>query len=315
VRTHLQKILCIVGPTASGKTALAIKIAQALGGEILSADSRQIYKLLTIGTAKPSVTELKAVPHHFIDILMPDEHFSAGDFGDQGRRLIEDLGGRNIVPVVAGGTGLYVEALVDGLFDGPPIQHALREKLEERVKAEGGGAGLLEELRLVDPAAAARMLPTNTRRIIRALEVYQTTGIPLTVHHENQKRDQIYDAIFIGLEWDRKVLYERINARVDRMLEAGFLDEVKQLLDAGFDERYKALQTVGYKEAYAFLRGELTRARMIELMKQNTRRFAKRQLTWFRYDDRIRWYPVGQEAEIAQIASAAAEAFKQTSRK
>jgi tRNA dimethylallyltransferase len=148
------------------------------------------------------------------------------------------------------------------------------------------------------------MLPTNVRRIIRALEVYHATGIPITVHHERQQRDRLYDAVFAGLAWDRKVLYERINRRVDQMMDSGFLDEVRMLLERGYDERLKALQTVGYKEAFAYLRHELTRDRMVELMKQNTRRFAKRQLTWFRPDERITWYPIANEAEIGEIAHA-----------
>ncbi len=297
----LPKILCIVGPTASGKTALALEIARRLNGEILSADSRQIYKHLTIGTAKPSPAELRSIPHHFIDILEPNVHFSAGDFAEQGRRTITDLIIRGKIPIIAGGTGLYVEALVDGLFDGPPIQPAIRSVLEARMEAEGGGR-LLEELRAVDPEAAARMLPTNTRRIIRALEVYQATGIPLTVHHQRQQRAELYDASFVGIEWERKLLYERINRRVDSMLESGFLDEVRMLLELGFDERLKSLQTVGYKEAFAFLRHEISLDRMVELMKQNTRRFAKRQLTWFRPDDRIRWVRVSREEDIMDAA-------------
>ena len=309
MKSEVHKILCIVGPTASGKTALAIALAQQIGGEILSADSRQIYKQLTIGTAKPSASELKAAPHHFIDILLPDEHFSAGDFSSQGREKISELAGRGMLPIVAGGTGLYVEALIDGLFNGPPIQPDLRQRLEEQLK-EDGGEHLLEELRHVDPAAAGRMLPSNTRRIIRALEVYYTTGIPLTVHHEQQKRDRLYDAVFVGLAWDRPALYDRINTRVDRMMEAGFMDEVERLLASGYDERYKALQTVGYKEAFAYLRREITIERMKELMKQNTRRFAKRQLTWFRNDDRIQWHHISHESDIAVIAASIVSQWK-----
>jgi tRNA dimethylallyltransferase len=295
------KILCIVGPTASGKTALALAIAHAVDGEIISADSRQLYQHLDIGTAKPTQAELHSVPHHFIDLLTPDAHFTAGDFAEQGREVIADIIQRKKFPIVAGGTGLYIEALVDGLFEGPPIQLELRRQLEERAENEGG-VQLLEDLRKVDPAAAERMLPTNLRRIIRALEVYHTTGIPITVHHERQHRAVMYNAVFAGLAWERSVLYERINRRVDRMLEAGFLDEVKHLLELGYDERYKALQTVGYKEAFAFLRGDITHTRMVELMKQNTRRFAKRQLTWFRPDTRIQWYPISDESDIAEIA-------------
>jgi len=280
-----------------------LEIAKQVDAEIISADSRQIYKFLTIGTAKPTEEELRTVPHHFIDIITPDVHFSAGDFAEQGRRTIASIIDTRKLPLVVGGTGLYVEALVDGLFEGPPIQHDFRQRLEERAEVEGGER-LLEELRAVDPTAAQRMLPTNVRRIIRALEVYHATGIPITVHHERQQHDRLYDAVFAGLAWDRKILYERINRRVDQMMDSGFLDEVRMLLERGFDERLKALQTVGYKEAFAYLRHELTRDRMVELMKQNTRRFAKRQLTWFRPDERITWYPIANEAEIGEIAHA-----------
>jgi tRNA dimethylallyltransferase len=311
MKPDLPHILCIVGPTASGKTALSLEIASHSTAEILSADSRQIYKHLTIGTAKPSQDELQKVPHHFIDMLDPDCHFSAGDFAEQGRRVIADLIARKRLPIVAGGTGLYVESLVDGLFEGPPIQPELRRRLEEKAEHEGG-AQLLEDLRAVDPAAAQRMLPTNIRRIIRALEVYYTTGVPITVHHQQQQRDQLYDAVFAGLAWDRKVLYDRIDRRVDRMLDAGFVDEVRRLLEMGYDERFKSLQTVGYKEAFTYIRHGLTYDRMVELMKQNTRRFAKRQLTWFRPDARIRWYPISDETQIGEIAMTIADSMKAT---
>lgn len=303
----LPRILCIVGPTASGKTALSLKVAALCGGEIVSADSRQVYTHLSIGTAKPSADELRKVPHHFIDIVTPDIHFSAGDFAEKGRSIITEIISRNRLPIISGGTGLYVTALVDGLFEGPPLQLEFRHRLEQKADAEGGKL-LLEELRSVDPAAAQRMLPTNIRRIIRALEVYYVTGIPISVHHEQQCRTRHYNAVFAGLAWNRDVLYNRINHRVDCMLEAGFLDEVRMLLDMGYDERFKSMQTVGYKEAFAFIRHEVTYDRMVELMKQNTRRFAKRQLTWFRPDIRIRWYPISHESEIGEIAVTLAQA-------
>jgi tRNA dimethylallyltransferase len=182
-------------------------------------------------------------------------------------------------------------------------------ELEERANSEGG-ARLLEDLRKVDPAAAERMLPTNIRRIIRALEVFHTTGIPITIHHERQLRDKRYDTSFVGLAWERSALYDRINRRADSMIDAGFIGEVRMLLEMGFDERLKALQTVGYKEAFAYLRGDIPLDRMIELMKQNTRRFAKRQLTWFRPDDRIRWREVAEETDIRSIAEKVAADFR-----
>jgi tRNA dimethylallyltransferase len=297
----LPTILVIVGPTASGKTRLALEIAARRSAEILSADSRQVYKFLTIGTAKPSPDELTKVKHHFIGEILPDKHFSAGDFGGDGREIIGDIIRRKKLPIVVGGTGLYIRSLVDGLFAGPGRKENLRDELEARLESEGAEV-LLEELRRVDPEAAARMIPSNQRRIIRALEVYYTTGKPISQHHDEHEKKKIFNPVFVGLQWERKRLYERINTRVEKMLAAGFLDEVKDLISRGYDDRLKSLQTVGYKEAFAFLRKEITQDRMVELMKQNTRRFAKRQLTWFRKDMRIRWFDMQDEEEIPRIA-------------
>ncbi|MGA7161950.1 MAG: tRNA (adenosine(37)-N6)-dimethylallyltransferase MiaA [Bacteroidota bacterium] len=297
----LPTILVIVGPTASGKSLLALEIARRIPAEIISADSRQIYQYLTIGTAKPSRDELKKVKHYFVDEILPDQHFSAGEFGSAGRKRVEEILNRNKLPLVVGGTGLYIRALVDGLFSGPGRKENIREELEARLESEGT-ATLLEELRRVDPEAAARMLPSNQRRIIRALEVFYATGKPISQHHGEQEQKQFFNSICVGLQWDRKKLYERINSRVDAMLAAGFLDEVKDLLSRGYGDGYKSLQTVGYKEALAFLRKEIDYERMVELMKQNTRRFAKRQLTWFRKDKRIRWFDIEEEGEIFPIA-------------
>ncbi len=297
----LPRVLVIVGPTASGKTALALQIARLIPSEIISADSRQVYKLLTIGTGKPSAEELKQVQHHFIDTLMPDQHFNAGDFGTLARETVAQILDRKRLPIVVGGTGLYIRSLIDGLFAGPGREKEIRDALESRLKSEGPGS-LLEELRNVDPDAAKRMIPSNHRRIIRALEVYYTTGKPISIHHEEQKAGVYYDSIMVALDWKREVLYNRINSRVDTMLAAGFLDEVKGVVSQGYDDRHKSLQTVGYKEAIGFLRSEISYDRMVELMKQNTRRFAKRQLTWFRRDQRIRWLRIAEEGEIPHLA-------------
>jgi tRNA dimethylallyltransferase len=301
LNNSLPTILVIVGPTASGKTHLALEIARHTSAEIISADSRQVYQLLTIGTAKPSPDELKKVKHHFVDEILPDQHFSAGEFGIDGRKIIDKIVKQKKLPIVVGGTGLYVRSLVDGLFTGPGRKEDVREELEARLESEGANA-LLEELRRVDPEAAARMLPSNQRRVIRALEVYYATGKPISQHHDEHEHKKFFNPVFVGLQWERKKLYDRINFRVDRMLAAGFLDEVKRLLSLGYDDRYNSLQTVGYKEAFAFLRKEINYERMVELMKQNTRRFAKRQLTWFRRDARVRWFDVGEESEILRIA-------------
>jgi tRNA dimethylallyltransferase len=299
--TSLPTILVIVGPTASGKTSLGLEIARHITAEIISADSRQVYKLLTIGTAKPTPAELKHVRHHFVDEILPDQHFSAGEFGIEGRKIIHNIVKRKKLPIVVGGTGLYIRSLVDGLFSGPGREEEIREDLETRLEFEGTEA-LLEELRRVDPEAAAKMLPSNQRRIIRALEVYYATGKPISRHHDEHEQKQFFNASSIGLQWERKILYERINLRMERMLSEGFLDEVKGLLSRGYDDRRKSLQTVGYKEAFSFLRKEISYERMVELMKQNTRRFAKRQLTWFRKDGRIHWFRIEEEHQIPEIA-------------
>jgi tRNA dimethylallyltransferase len=297
----LPTVIVIAGPTASGKTALALHLAQHVPAEIISADSRQIYKHLNIGTAKPAPRELEMVPHHFIDALEPDRKFNAGDFQEQGRKVIAEILERKKLPVIVGGTGLYVQAVIDGFFEQPEISGEVREQLEKRLTREGQEA-LYKELQSVDPESAAAMDPTKYRRVIRALEVFYETGTPISEFHRQHDVKKIYDAKYFGLNWERSKLYERINCRVDKMLANGFLDEVKQLRKMGFDDRFQSLQTVGYKEAYAFLRNEIPKERMIELMKQNTRRFAKRQMTWFRREQRITWFDIAGEDQIPGIA-------------
>lgn len=297
----LPHILIIVGPTASGKTALALEVAKQISAEIISADSRQVYRHLDIGTAKPSRAELLQAPHHCIDIREPNEKFNAGDFQTLGRALIDEILQRRKLPIICGGTGLYVQALVDGFFEQPEFSGEIRAELERRIEEEGKES-LYRELQRVDPVSAKTMDASKHRRVIRALEVYYETGIPISQFHANHKKDELYDATWIGLRWERSILYQRINNRVERMLSDGFLDEVKQLQAMGFDDRFQALQTVGYKEAFQYLRGEISYERMVELMKQNTRRFAKRQLTWFRKEPRIRWYNIAQDSDIATIA-------------
>ncbi len=301
----LPHILVIAGPTASGKTSLALEVAKILPAEIISADSRQVYRHLTIGTAKPTGEELKSVPHHLIDICEPDERFTAGDFQARGRKIIKQILERRKFPIVCGGTGLYVRALIDGFFEQPEFSKNVRHDLEARLKTEGAES-LYNELRTVDPESAAAMDATKFRRVIRALEVYYETGIPISQFHSNHKKDELYNSVWIGLEWDRTELYRRINSRVDAMIAKGFVDEVRHLLSSGFDDRFQA---VGYKETFQFLRNEISYERMIELMKQNTRRFAKRQMTWFRKEKRIQWYPVSNGDEVKGIAKKIAKKF------
>ncbi|MFA5832732.1 MAG: tRNA (adenosine(37)-N6)-dimethylallyltransferase MiaA [Bacteroidota bacterium] len=297
----LATVIVIVGPTASGKTSLALSIATMMPCEIVSADSRQIYKHLTIGTAKPSQQELLTVPHHFVDLLELDQKFNAGDFQEQGRKVITQIHSRKKIPIIVGGTGLYVQALIDGFFEQPEISGEVRKQLEEQLLRDGKEK-LFAELQSVDPESAATMDATKYRRVVRALEVFYETGTPISEFHKQHKVKNIYNALYFGLQWERNTLYERINHRVDTMLAAGFLDEVKKIKKMGFDDRFQSLQTVGYKEAFAFLRNDISKERMIELMKQNTRRFAKRQMTWFRREERIQWFAISSEDQIDQIA-------------
>ncbi len=303
-----RNVLVLVGPTASGKTAIAIELAKLLSGEIISADSRQIYKHLDIGTAKPTKDQLSAIKHHFVDELLPDQEFNAGEFGERGRNVIDDIIVRHKTPIVVGGSGLYVQSLIDGFFEGPGADKEFREILERRVEA-GDLAQLIEELREVDPIAAERMDPTKPRRIIRALEVHHITGKPLSQHHQESKIKINFTPIIFGLDWERKVLYDRINRRCEEMIEAGLLKEVEHLEKLGFTSSLNALNTVGYAEAFAYRRGEISYEEMMRLFKQNSRRYAKRQLTWFRKDERIRWVKLNEQSIPIHIAEKLTETF------
>jgi tRNA dimethylallyltransferase len=294
-------VLSIVGPTASGKTPLSLLLAERLRGEIVSADSRQVYRYLTIGTAKPSIEQLGKVQHHFVDMLDPNEEYSAGQYGKDARKVIGEILHRHKTPILVGGSGLYVRAVVDGLFEGPGKDPELREILESRMQTEGPER-MLEELRKVDPTAAGRMDPTQRRRILRALEVYHITGKPLSTLHAMQATESPYRFIQFGLNWPREVLYERIHRRVDEMVESGLTREVEGLRRSGYSRRINALNTVGYKEVFEFLDGLRGWEETVELIKRNTRRFAKRQLTWFRADKRIRWIDLGPSIDVESIA-------------
>lgn len=282
------RVLVLVGPTASGKTGVARAIAGRRDADIVSADSRQIYRFLTIGTAKPSAADLSAVPYHFIDIVDPDVPYSAGEFGRAGRAAIDGILSRGRLPLVVGGSGLYIRSLIDGLFEGPGAEADVRAALERELTEKGVGA-LLEELRRVDPDIAARISPTNPRRILRALEVYRQTGTPLSVHQRDTKVETEFDPFFVGLRWEREELYRRIERRCEAMLEGGLLEETKSLGERGYGSTLNALQTVGYAEAFRHLGGDITYDEMVRLFKQNSRRYAKRQMTWFNADDRIHW--------------------------
>lgn len=294
-------VIVLVGPTASGKTSVSLHLAPILNAEIISADSRQIYKYLDIGTAKPTPEERLRVPHHFVDEVPPDEEFNAGEFGVRGREVIEAIFSRGSVPLVVGGAGLYVQSLVDGFFEGPGADWEYRKILEERIQA-GELEELISELRRVDPVLAGRIDETKPRRIIRALEVYHTTGKPLSVLQKESRIAVDFTLLFFGLDWERKELYRRVDARCEEMLRNGLLDEIARLDQMGYGRSLNALRTVGYAEGFAFRNRETTYEEMVRLFKQNSRRYAKRQMTWFKRDARISWIKMKEGFSPLEVA-------------
>jgi tRNA dimethylallyltransferase len=286
----LPRLVAIVGPTASGKSSLAFRLARLFSGEILSADSMQVYRKMDIGTAKPSPAERKLVPHHLIDIMDPDQDYSAALFRDQADAIIIRLHQSGTPIFVAGGTGLYLKALTRGLFRGPGADPELRQSLKERAAREGISS-LHRELTDLDPTAASRIHPGDLFRIVRALEVYFQSRRPISdfqLAHGFQ--DSPYEALKIGLAWEREDLYRRIEKRVDQMIQAGWVEEIRALLDSGYSRKLKPMKSLGYRHLASHLHGERGLAEAIELIKRDTRRFAKRQLTWFRADEEIRWF-------------------------
>jgi tRNA dimethylallyltransferase len=297
----MEQVIIIVGPTCSGKTKLSLKLAEILNTEIISADSRQVYRYLDIGTATPSATELKKIKHYFINSLDPDNKFNVSDFETDALKIIQTLHTENKIPIVAGGSGLYIKALVDGIFNTVDKDDELRKKMMiERI--EKGNDYLYSKLKEVDPVSAKTMLPQNYKRIVRALEVYYLTGKPIWELQQEYNRDIKIDFVQYGLNWERNQLYRNIETRVDEMLESGLVNEVKNILKKGFRKNLNALNTVGYKEIISYLDGEIPIERAAELIKRNTRRYAKRQLTWFNRDKRIKWIKVGSDADIIKAS-------------
>lgn len=275
-----QVIPLLVGPTAVGKTALSLDIAECLGAEIISADARQVYRGLTIGTAKPSADDQHRVRHHFIDEREPHRPFSAGEFARAAEERIAGILEENNVPLVVGGSTLYIEALVRGFSDIPDVDPEIRVELNERLGTDGS-AVLFAELESVDPASAATMDKTKSQRIVRALEIFYGTGTPLSEFHAARPAPAFRYAGVV-LKRPRAELYARIDARVDNMIEDGLVAEVQKLLDAGADFRWNSLRTIGYREVAGYLLGELPYDDMVRLIKRNSRRYAKRQITWFK---------------------------------
>ena len=286
----MNRIICIAGPTAFGKTALAVELAKELNGEVVSCDSMQVYRRMDIGTAKPTKEEMQGIVHHMIDVAEPDEDFSVSRYCDMASPIVGDILARGKTAIIAGGTGLYMDSLIRGNAFAPFPATGVRERLEEQADAEGMQA-MLRRLQSVDPDSAARLHLSDRKRILRALEVWLETGETITEH--NRKTQAIpprYTPLWLGLDFaDRAELYHRIDLRVDIMLEMGLMEEIRELLASGIPAKCTAMQAIGYKEFVNALNGEETVEKAAEEVKKSSRHYAKRQLTWFRRNPRLHW--------------------------
>ncbi len=294
-REDLPRIIILLGPTGVGKSELAIQLAERFGGEILNADSMQVYRYMDIGTAKPSPEDQRRVKHHLIDLVNPDQSFNANLYRIYGRQIIDQLHREGKPIWVVGGTGLYIKALTQGLFSSPQIDPEARERL--RREAEGKGKDFLyQRLKEVDPQTASTLHPNDLFRIIRALEVYESTGIPISFFRQKHRfGDRPYRSLKIGLEVKRESLYERINQRVDRMVDQGFVGEVKGLLEMGYGPELKSMQSLGYKQMVQFLLKKLEWDETLRQIKRDTRRYCKRQWTWFKADPEVQWFDLSRD--------------------
>jgi tRNA dimethylallyltransferase len=290
----INKVLFIIGPTAVGKSKLAIELAKKLNGEIISADSMQVYIGMDIGTAKPSREELEEIPHHLINLIAPDKPWSVSDFVNNAKSLIDDIAKKGKLPIVVGGTGLYLNALIEG-YSFPEIgrDDEVRKRLEGEAKSYGS-LHLYEKLKKIDPDSAANIHYNDAKRIIRALEVHELTGQPMSTFRTKNEENIDFKPVIIGLDMERHELYKKIEARVDDMLAKGLIDEVKSLIKEGYDPKLTSMQAIGYKEVAEHLHGKYTYDELVNILKQNTRNFAKRQMTWFRRFKNVNWFDVGK---------------------
>ena len=302
----MNNIICIAGPTASGKTALAVALAKALNGEVVSCDSMQIYRRMDIGTAKPTREEMEGIPHHMLDVCEPWEEFSVSRYCQMAAPIVDDIVARGKTAIIAGGTGLYMDSLIKGNTFAPYPSTGMREKLEAQADSEGMEA-MLQLLQRIDPEAAARLHLKDRKRIIRALEVYYETGETITEHNrKTQALPPRYRAVWMALEdADRKQLYDRIDRRVGKMLASGLIEEIRSLLAEGIPEKCTAMQAIGYKEFIDALAGRCTVEEAADQVRQSSRHYAKRQLTWFRRNPDIRWLRREPDTENSQILSMA----------
>jgi len=299
----VPSVIAVVGPTGSGKTGLAIELARRLGTEIISADSMQFYRYMGIGTAAPTAAEQAAAKHHFVGFLDPDEEMAAGRFEPLARAVVRGLNEHGRPAIVAGGSGLYVSAVIDGIFDGPVGDAAIRTRLREEAERLGN-EGLMARLQAIDPAYAASLTSENDLvRVVRALEVHEVTGRTFTeLHAEHRARVAPLPAVQVALDWDRGALYDRINHRVDQMVAAGWVGEVRDLLSRGYGPQIARLKALGYREIAAHLRGEQSLDAALTATKMHHRRYAKRQLSWFRGDARVQWLPATLESTATTLA-------------
>lgn len=295
-------LVVIAGPTATGKTDLSILLAERIGGEIVSADSVQIYRYLDIGSAKPTTEERRNIPHYMIDVVTPDADFTVFDYQTMARKHIFDIHSRNKLPILVGGTGLYIKALIDDYtFRSGKYNAGIRKKLQKELN-DYGKEYLYQKLQEIDPSGARKLHINDTRRIVRALEYYYLTGEPISRQQElTLQKKSPYKLIMVGLFMERELLYSRINRRVALMLQKGLLSEVKELVRRGYSSSLKSLQSLGYKHMLMYLQGNWEWEKAVSLFKQDTRKFAKRQMTWFRADKRITWMEIKPDLKIEPI--------------
>ena len=301
----MKEVIVIAGPTASGKTSLSIELAKLLDGEIISADSMQVYKYMDVGTAKPSVEEMQGIRHYLIDELLPDEEFNVVKFKELAEKYIEVILEKGKQPVIVGGTGLYISSLINNInFSDTVSDWELRQQLGREAE-ENGPVYIHDKLRLVDPVSAANIHPNNVKRVIRALEVYYQTQRPMSYHHEKSREiPPKYKFILLGLTMDREKLYDRINKRVDIMLENGLIEEVGRLVEMGYADSITSMQGIGYKEILSYLRNEISLEEAVETVKRESRRYAKRQITWFKRMKEIEWFSIDNFGNTNNIVEA-----------
>ncbi|GAB3795031.1 tRNA (adenosine(37)-N6)-dimethylallyltransferase MiaA [Virgibacillus kimchii] len=289
-----KNVIAIVGPTAVGKTKLSIEAAKKLNGEIISGDAMQIYKGMDIGTAKITKEEMQGIPHHMIDIKQPDESFSAAEFQQLVQSHIEEISSSGKMPIIVGGSGLYIQAALFNYNFSRRQDSRITARLQEKVRKEGI-APLYEQLKQIDPSQAEKVHPNNERRVIRAIEVYEKTGMTMSEYQQQQEKSSPYHIYFVGLTMERELLYERINNRVDEMIEQGLIREVRELYNNGYKDM-QSMKAIGYKEFIPYFEGKQSLESTIEILKRNSRRYAKRQYTWFKNKMDIRWYEMEEGA-------------------